>query len=86
MRRLRALQCLSVPSWEVPPNPSLYARPLRPKLGLFMEPFVFHRNYEIPRDGSESPFRGNRFLKMMIFETKYHKNLYFLDLFIFRVS
>ena len=33
----------------------------------------------------ESLFRGNGLLKMMIFETKYHKNLHFLRFFIFRV-
>ena len=51
-----------------------------------MGPFVFHHNYAISCDGGECPFRGNRFFKMMIFETKYHKNLHFLDLLIFRVS
>ena len=33
----------------------------------------------------ESPFRGNELFKMMIFETKYQRNLHFLRFFIFRV-
>ena len=35
-----------------------------------MGPFVVHHNYAISCDAGESPFRGNRFLKIHIFETK----------------
>ena len=51
-----------------------------------MGPFVIHRNYALSCDGGERPFRGNRFFRMMILKNKYHKNLRFLDIFIFCVS
>ena len=43
-----------------------------------MGPFVFHHNYAISCDEGESPFRGKRFLKNHIFETKTPTNLIFL--------
>ena len=57
-----------------------------PVVKYFPGMHVFRRNYAIFCDGGECPFQGNRFSKMIILETKYHKNLHFLDLFIFCVS